>query len=263
MRAFLASALRRIFGSDSSASPLPTADARPESPPVPRISREAGKTPDHVLKSMTMADAVSVMARKAGQRPASEAPPPESRVNLATKVIELVVLQYLSVLQLLGRDFPKPGNDNDATFKARLKQLAMTDVPTWLAGLFSVLPVTIPAHIAYVLIQRTANAMGHTQPLVLPDGPAPCFVADAETQLHVIDLQTGFCVFPRVIGRGLNVEMELPNGKRFHRMTVDLSGWAFRLGYAGQVFEPPTGEGDNDNAHDAAATLIPKTTRKK
>jgi hypothetical protein len=60
--------------------------------------------------------------------------------------------------------------------------------------------------------------MGQLQPQVLPEGQEPRFVADAETQMHVVDLAPKFCVFPRVIGRGDTDLIELPGTlKRFHR----------------------------------------------
>jgi hypothetical protein len=246
------------FGGIAAVKPSPTRTV-PVSPVFQKmlaLAKPRTETPQP--EKLTWGEAAGILARKAGQRPASEAPPSERRVKLAREVLPLVVRQYLYMLEILGRAFPKVGADGEAAFERRLRQLALTDVATWLAGLWSGKPVTIPEHITEVLIQRAANAMGQVQPEVMQEGQEPHFVADAETQMCVVDLATKFCVFPRVIGRGDTDLIELPGtDKRFHRESVARSNWAFWLGYAGQVFEPPViPEGVRD-ADDAVAELIP------
>lgn len=136
-------------------------------------------------------------------------------------------------------------------------------INTWLAGLYSEKPVVIPPHITAVLIQRAANALGQLQPQVMPEGREPDFIAEAELQMYVVDLVTKFCVFPRVIGRGNAPLIELANSpRRFNRQTAEFSGWSFRLGYAGRVFEPPAIPEAARDA-DETADLTPRGTRSK
>jgi len=253
-------ALLRFFGFGGVAAVKPPLVGSPRySPAFQHLLNEAKslkKRPPP--EPMTWREAVGILARRAGQHPAWEAPPPDWRVALAIAALPSIVLAYLHVLEVLGRAFPKPDSDDDAAFQQRLKQLAATDVETWLAGLWSGKAVTIPPHIAVVLIQRTANALGQLQPQVMPEGQLPHFVVNAETQMHVVDLETKFCVFPRVIGRGDTALIEVPRtDKRFHRDTVKRSNWAFRLGYAGQVFEPPVIPDAAHDAEGAVAELIP------
>lgn len=208
-------------------------------------------------KPMGWGEATNVLARLAGQRPASEAPPPAWRVKLAREALPEVVLQYLHVLEVLGRSFPRAGK-SEAEFKRSLENLVRTDVHTWLAGLFSGKVVTLPPHITEVLIQRAANAMGHRQPQVRRMGPVPAFYADAETQVHVVDIKTGFYVFPRAIIRGDAELVEIPGtAKFFHWDSAMLSGWDFWLGYAGPVFDPPVIPDAGDAADDAVEDLNP------
>ena len=183
MFALIYSALLRTFGfGGTAANQPPLADSLPHSPVFQHFFERAEALKEvPPPKPMTWGEAVEILARLAGQRPASEAPPPDWRVQLAREVLPLVVRQYLYVLEILKRNFPRAGA-SEAQFEKRLKQLARADVRTWLAGLYSGLPVTIPEHITEVLIQRAANAMGQVQPQLMHIGETPGFFADAEMQ---------------------------------------------------------------------------------
>jgi hypothetical protein len=263
MFALIYSALLRFFGSGGAAASQPAlADSLPHSPGFQHLLKQAEalkKAPPP--EPMTWGEAVRILARLDGQRPASEAPPPEWRVELALAALPPLVLLYLRVLEALGRTFPSAGKDDDAEFKRRLTQLALTDVNTWLAGLFCGKAVTIPEHITAVLVQRASNMLGQAHPVAIMDDREPdfFFFVEAELQMCVIDLDTRYCVFPRVIGRGDTDPIEIPGtDKRFHRDTVTASNWAFRLGFAGQVFEPPAIPDAADDAAGAVAELIPQ-----
>lgn len=257
MFALIYQALLRFFGLAGATAEQPRLKKIPLSPVMAFLRdqvRAEGPGPDP--SEMTLTQAVDVFARHSGQRSANEAPPPARKAEFAIALIPKLVLLYLRALEALGRSFPRPGKDNQ--FETRLLRLARTDIRTWEAALYSGKPVTIPPHITAVLIQRAANALGQLQPQVMPEGQEPHFVADAETQMCVVDLATKFCVFPRVIGRGDTDLIELPGtDKRFHRNTKTLSGWEFRLGYAGQVFEPPVIPDAAGDAANAVAELIP------
>jgi hypothetical protein len=257
MFALIYQALLRFFGFGGTAATPPRTKKIPLSPVMQQL-RDNARAEGPVSDILTRGQSVAILARHAGQRSATEAPPPVWKVKLARAILPHFVLQYLAALEVLGRGFPKQGSDDDAVFETRLLRLARYDLRTWLAALYSGKPVTIPSHIAAVLIQRAANALGQLQPQVMPEGQEPQFVAEAETQMCVVDLATKFCVFPRVIGRGDTDPIELPGtDKRFHRNTMTLSGWEFRLGYAGQVFEPPVIPDAAGDAANAVAELIP------
>jgi hypothetical protein len=260
MFALIYHALLRSFGFGAAAAKPPLTDPLPNSLTFQRLLEQAEalkKRPPP--EPMTWGEAVGILARHAGQRPASQARPPERRVKLARAVLPLVVLQYLHVLEVLDRAFPKAGSDDDAAFERRLMQLARTDVQTWLAGLYSGKEATIPAHITEVFVQRAANAMGHRQPHVMRVNPAPTFFADAEMQVHVVDRRTSFCVFPHAIVRGDADLIELPGtGKRFHWDTANLSHWELQLGFAGTVFNPPAIPEAERDGDDVTADLTPK-----
>jgi hypothetical protein len=257
-------ALLRLFGfGGTAAEPLRTKKI-PLSPVMALLrdqARAEGPGPDPT--EMTVTEAVDVFARHSGQRPANEAPPPDWKAKLAIAIIPPVVLLYLRALEALGRSFPRP-RDNDKGFERRLMQLALTDVRTWLLAIFSGKPVTIPPHITRVLIRRAARLMGLRQPLVMAEGHAPdFFFAEAELEMCVIEIATGFVVFPRVIGRGDADLIEVADtDRRFHRDTVTRSGWDFRLGFAGQVFEPPEVPDAGADADKAVADLTPKGSQK-
>lgn len=265
MFALIFQALLRFFGVGGIAANPPPIDSLPYSPMFQRLLDQAEalkKAPPP--EPMKWSEAVDILARLAGQRPASEAAPPEWRVKLARAALPATVQQYLYVLEVLGRAFPKAGAEGEADFQKRIRELALMDVHTWLAGLYSGKPVTIPPYITDVLIQRAANSLGQSQPQVMPEGRRPDFVANAEMQMHVVDLATRFCVFPRVIGRGEMPLIEVPNSpRRFHRLTVELSNWEFRLGYAGRFFEPPLIPNTGHDADDAAAELAPQDITKQ
>ena len=74
----------------------------------------------------------------------------------------------------------------------------------------------------------------------------------------MVDLKTSFCVFPRVIIRGDADLIELPGTERFHFDTAGLSGWEFRVGYAGDVFDPPVAIEPEHDADDVTVDLIPR-----
>lgn len=260
MFALIYQALLRFFGFGGAVAVKPPLAGSPRYSPAFRHLLNQAKA----LKNrpppepMRWTEAVGILARRAGQHPAWEAPPPEWRVILACAVLPSGVLAYLHLLEILGRAFPKAGSDDDAAFERRLRQLVRTDVAAWLAGLWSGKALTVPAHITAVMIQRAANALGQPEPQVMQEGQRPHFVADAETQMCVIDRHTQFCVLPRVIGRGDTDLIEVPGtDKRFHRETVMHSYWEFRLGYAGQVFEPPVIPDAADDGADAVAELVP------
>lgn len=265
MFALIYQAFLRFFGFAGAAVEPPRLKKIPLSPVMAFLrdqARAEGPGPDP--SEMTLTQAVDVFARHAGQRSANEAAPPDWKVRLALAIIPPVLLSYLRALEALGRSFPRPGDDDDAAFEKRLWRHALTKVRTWLAALYSGKPVTIPEHITRVLIRRAARLMGLQQPLVMAVGHAPdFFFAEAELEMHVIDIATGYVVFPRVIGRGDTDLIEVADtDRRFHRDTVKRSDWDFRLGFAGQVFEPPVVPNAGSDADKAVADLTPKGTQK-
>jgi hypothetical protein len=216
-------------------------------PAVAKVNSAATSTPptlwDHSLIQtrdpegpMTPDKAVIVLERMAYPR-ATVGQPPDWQVNLARATFTIAAQEYLRVLALIGVRFPKARQgEAPELFKKRLEKLAQTDLETWLAVLFGDEPVTIPAEVTDVLIQRAANSLGHDEPVVSPLAGEPDFIAYLETQSHVVQKHTDFVVFPRVIVCAEEPRVKLPNSTRtIRRETVRLSGWELRTRWCGPV----------------------------
>lgn len=259
-------ALLRFFGFGPVAAKNPPPPSTIEYPPMFSmwLNRAAQMRANPAITApMNFAEAVDVFASDHGQRPANQAPPSAERVRIAEDRIGNGILQYLMLLIMLGRALPKMAANGDVdAFEFHVAELSLSDVKTWLDGLYSEKPIRMPPTITEVLVHRTARALGQQQPQrMLYDDELP--FAYAETQMHVVEIRTGFCVFPRVIVRGENPIVEFPwSVKRFHKESAILSGWEFRMGWAGPVFEPPVIDDEGVEAGQAADELIPKSSKK-
>ncbi len=113
--------------------------------------------------------------------------PPALLVQRARAAFSPDTLEFLRVLALLGRRFPRRGRARPPRLSAKgSPNSARADLVTSLDGLYSGQPVTIPPEITAVLIQWAANALETEAPYVAPNQGDPAFVAYAATESHVI-----------------------------------------------------------------------------
>ena len=259
MFALFYNALLRFFGFGSPAKVPQTMTTGGPSPVWDNWLKQA-KERKAATPVSPFANAVATLAQKAGQRPASEAAPSDRLVKAAEAIVGPDVCRYLGLLAMLGLAFPRLQKGGDAkAFERKLRHAALHDVTTWLLGLYSAKPIQLPEEVTDVLIQRAANQLGQDEPYLAPFEADPDFIAYAETQSHVVQTSTGFCVFPRVVVRGQNTLVEVTGtSKRFHRETARLSGWEFRTRYLGPVIETPAIRIEDGDADQVSINLTPK-----
>jgi hypothetical protein len=182
------------------------------------------------------------------------AKPTALQIQRAEAALTTEVLDYLHVLIILGRALPQT---NDLAW---LEERARCDIDTWVDGLFSRKPISVPPDITDVLVQRAAIALGLDKPFVPPRMAAPEFAPYAERYFHVVKIGAGFCVFPSVIVRGNSELIEVTRTKLFHVETLKRSGWKLQWNSVSAV---PKAKARKDEGSNAGVRIKPADDQNK